>query len=252
MSFMGATAGLGAGVAGHFLGKAFGNTVDPNEAKNPFAGTEAGARANKQIELLNSYNQQPFRDAQIGQLEYLQQQATGQGQSIAQMQADRMAQQLYAQQIAQAQNAPAMQAAMARRNAAQNTAQGQADIGGQAMMARLQEIQNANQMLAQASGQGRSQDFASQGLAQNYEQMLAQAALQAQAQKLGLMQGNVQSQNQTGAAFTNAIGSGMAAGGMFGGHGISTTGGGGGGSPAPQGFQSSGAGMLGGNALKFA
>lgn len=213
MSFLAAAgAGLGAGVLGgvgsQLLGKAFAPKIDPNMVKNPFEGA-AGQRVTGQIDDLNAMDQMAFRNAQLGQLGYLQQQAQGQGPSIANMQADRAAQGLAAQQMAMAQGGPANQAAMSQRLAAQNVAQGQADIGGQAAQARLQEIEMANRMLMGATQSGRGQDIQSQGLAQNYEQLLANAALEAQRQKVGLLGMNMDSQQKTAAGFASAIGGGM-------------------------------------------
>lgn len=202
--------GVGSAIASS-IGASMAPQIDANQFKSPLEGTEAGKRVTGQIGGLNQMNQQAFRNAQMGQLGYLQQQAQGKGPSIVEMQANRLAQQAAAQQMAQAQAANPMQSGLARRMAMQNTAQAQGDIAGQAAQARLQEIQQANAMLAQAAQAGRGQDLSSQNLAQNYEQLLAQSALEAQRQKLGALQTNVGAQERGGERFGAAMAGGMSA-----------------------------------------
>lgn len=212
----GAGLGLLGGVAGQFLGKAFAPKIDVNQFKNPYEGTPEGEALRAQNALLAGYTQAPFREAQLGQLEYLQGLASGQQPSIAEQQGQMAQQQALAQQQAQAKSVQGIGAGLAQRQAMSNAAQAQAGIAGQTQLARLQEIQQANQMLSQALQAGRGQDVQSQQLAgQGYEQ-IARGALEAQRLRLGAEQSNIQAQQQTGAAFASAIGGGMTAGSQMG------------------------------------
>jgi hypothetical protein len=207
----GAGLGLLGGVAGQFLGQAFAPKIDPNQFVNPYEGTPEGAGLRAQNELLASYTQAPFREAQLGQLEYLQGLASGKQPSIAEQQGQMAQQQALAQQQAQAKSATGIGSGLAQRLAMTNAAQAQAGIASQTQLARLQEIQQANQMLSQALQAGRGQDVQSQQLAgQGYGQ-IANAALEAQRLRLGAQQANMQAQQQTGAAFGSAIGGGLSA-----------------------------------------
>lgn len=216
MSLLGGPMGAVSGIAGSLLGKAFAPKIDPSQFVSPYEGTEIGKQLMEQNKLLQSYNQAPFREAQLGQLEYLQGLASGQQPSIAEQQGQMAQQQTLAQQQAQAKSVQGIGAGLAQRQAMGNAAQAQAGIAGQTQLARLQEIQQANQMLTQALQAGRGQDLSSQQLAgQGYEQM-AQGALEAQRQKLGALQTNVDAQQKTAAQFSSAIGAGFSAGGMMG------------------------------------
>jgi len=214
----GAGLGLFGGIASQFLGKAFAPTIDANQFVNPYEGSEIGNMTMDQAKLLQSYDQQKFRDAQLGQIDYLQGQAQGTGPSIVEQQAQMAQQQMMAQQMAQAQSAGGMNAGLAQRLAMQNTAQGQAGIASNAQVARLQEIQQANALLAQALQSGRGQDLSSQNLASNNINQIAQGAFNAQQLKLDALKANMGSQAQTSAAFAGALSGGLgAAGAMMGG-----------------------------------
>lgn len=207
----GAGVGLVGGLASQALGRAFAPKIDANQFTSPFANSQQGNRVTGQVQNLNAMDQQAFRDAQLQQMQYLQQQAQGQGPSVAQMMGDQQAQQLAAQQISQAQGARGINSGLAQRMAMQNTAQGQQGLAASTQMNRLQEIQQANQMLAGSLQSGRGQDLQSQGLSQGYEQLMSQAQLAAQDQKLRAMGLNMGALGQTTGAFGSAIGGGLAA-----------------------------------------
>ena len=206
----GAAAGLGGGIASQFLGRAFAPQIDTNQFVNPYEGSEIGKQLMDQSALLQGYDQGAFRDAQIGQLDYLQGLAQGTQPSIVEQQGQMAQQQALAQQQAQAQSAQGINAGMAQRLAMNNAAQAQAGIASQTQLARLQEIQNANQMLSSALQAGRQQDLGSQQLAGSNYNQIAQGALDAQRMRLSAMGANIDSQNKTSAAFGGAIGGGLA------------------------------------------
>jgi hypothetical protein len=222
--------GLAGGVASQFLGRAFAPQIDTNQFVNPYEGSPIGKGLMDQNKLLAGYNQAPFREAQIGQIDYLQGLAQGTQPSIVEQQGQMAQQQALAQQQAQAQSAQGINAGMAQRLAMNNAAQAQAGIASQTQLARLQEIQQANQLLSGALQSGRQQDLGSQQLAgQGYDQ-IAQGALNAQRLKLQALESNMGAQNKTSAAFGSAIGGGLAgAGQVFGGSGGDGGGGSGGG-----------------------
>jgi len=119
--------------------------------------------------------QDQFRNAQLGLVSQLQQQASGQGPSLADMQLRQGADRNLANAIAmQASQRGGMAGGLAMRNIAQQRADIGQNLAAQSGMQRLQEQQQAQQMLGGISGGARGQDI---GLATSQAELGQQAAL---------------------------------------------------------------------------
>lgn len=124
------------------------------ESRDLFAQKAAGSE-NRQIGA-------DFRQGQAGFINQLQQQAAGQGPSLAgnllQQGMDRQT----AAMIAANATASGVSPALQQRQAMMQTAQGQQQLAGQMANARIQEQMAAQQMLGTALGQARGQDIQTQ------------------------------------------------------------------------------------------
>jgi hypothetical protein len=215
----------------------FGGTKAPMiNVPTQLAGQEE--RDKRFLEQIGGLNQQagqaqfnsPFRTAQTGLLPQLQQQAQGQGPSVADQMLRNAQQNNVAQGMAMAASQRGVNPAMAMRNAMQSTAQANQGAAAQAMPARVQEQLGAQQNLMQAAQAGRGQDLQYENqtrqLAAQYEQMglnQAQALMQAQidvqkANQSAQLQNANAERNMLGQAFGGAAGflGNMGLGNMFG------------------------------------
>ncbi len=128
----------------------------------------------------------PFRRAQLGQMQQLQGVASGQQQGAGELAAQRQYQNALAAQQAQAHMARGGNAALAYRNAANQSAALGSTAAGMGQQAALQDQQNAQGLLGQVGAAGRGADFnaananagyqgqANQLNSQNYLQLLQQ------------------------------------------------------------------------------
>lgn len=138
---------------------------------------EIQARKAQQVAAaqINTGPQDQFRNAQLGLVSQLQQQAAGQGPSLADMQLRQGADRNLSNAIAmQASQRGGMAGGLAMRNIAQQRADLGQQLAAQSGMQRLQEQQQAQQMLGGISGGARGQDI---GLASTQAEMQQQAAL---------------------------------------------------------------------------
>ncbi len=160
-----------------------GQLLDPvAEQMQTAAGTQIGVNVDP-----------AFRQYQMGLAQQLQQQAMGQGPSIAQEQLKQATDRTMQQSLGNIKAGMGANSALAARTAAMSGSQQLGQMGGNSAILRLQEQQQAQQMLGQVSGQARGQDVDVAGL--------GQAAQIAQAQNtLGALNGmgNVRA-NQLGA-----------------------------------------------------
>lgn len=133
-------------------------------------GKVLGLNDERREEMIQgSLDQANLRTEDINQLiGQLQQQAQGQGPSLAQAQLERAGQQAMNQQQALAAGARPGQGGLAQRLAQQNTSRVGADLGQQAALLRLKEQMDARNalqnLLLQARGQSLGQMFGAQGL----------------------------------------------------------------------------------------
>jgi hypothetical protein len=116
-----------------------------------------------------------YEDNQSRLIGQLQQQADGNGPSLAQAIADQQRQQGLAQMMAQQASMRGVNPALAARSNQMAAANLQANLGQQAQVGRLQEQQMAQGNLAQALAQARGQDLQFQGLDQNYNTSIGNA-----------------------------------------------------------------------------
>lgn len=100
-----------------------------------------------------------FRQYQLGLAAQLQQQATGQGPSLAQMQLKQATDQTLSQSLGAIRSATGANAGLAARSASLLGAQQLGSAANQSGMLRLQEQQQAQAALANLSAQGRSGDI---------------------------------------------------------------------------------------------
>jgi hypothetical protein len=132
-----------------------------------------------------------FRQYQLGLAQQLQQQAQGQGPSIAQMQLQQATDRTLNQSLGQIRAATGANAGLSARTAALAGAQQLATAGNASGQLRLQEQQQAQQALGQLAGQGRQGDLSAGGMdlqAQQANQAARLAAIQGQ---LGVRQSQV-------------------------------------------------------------
>lgn len=180
--------GENAGILGTGQYKASGQAIDEKAFKDNEELKKRQAEFQRQMQevqnrkaqqvaaaQINTGPQDQFRNAQLGLVSQLQQQAAGQGPSIANMQLQQGADRNLKNAIAmQASQRGGMAGGLAMRNIAQQRADIGQQLAGQAGMQRLQEQQQAQQMLGGVSGGARGQDI---GLATEQAQLGQQAAL---------------------------------------------------------------------------
>lgn len=174
--------------------------VDPYLQRNQamVAGAQqrlAGQQApTAQAATIATAPQEQFRQGQVGLVGQLQQQAAGQGPSVAQAQYAQAADRGLKQQLALAASQGG-NPALAARQAAMGAANINQDLAGQAAVARMQEQQAAQQALGQQLAVARQGDI---GLATDQAQLAQQAALANQQARAQLQA----QQNQLNAAYT--------------------------------------------------
>ncbi len=180
--------GENAGILGTGQYKASGQAIDEKAFKDNEELKKRQAEFQRQMQevqnrkaqqvaaaQINTGPQDQFRNAQLGLVSQLQQQAAGQGPSLAQMQLQQGADRNLKNAIAmQASQRGGMAGGLAMRNIAQQRADIGQQLAGQAGMQRLQEQQQAQQMLGGISGGARGQDI---GLATSQAELGQQAAL---------------------------------------------------------------------------
>lgn len=115
-----------------------------------------------------------FRDYQLGLAQQLQNQANGQGPSLAQMQLQQSTDRTLNQSLGAIRSATGANAGLSARTAALAGAQGLGSAANQSGQLRLQEQQAAQQQLAGLANQGRTGD-----LTTNAQSLQAQQATQA-------------------------------------------------------------------------
>jgi len=177
--------GENAGILGTGQYKAKGQNIDEKafkdneelkkrqaEFQKQLADIQARKAQQVQAAQINMGPQDQFRNAQMGLVSQLQNQAAGQGPSIAQMQLQQGADRNLANAIAM--RAGGQGGGLAMRNIAQQRADIGQQLAGQAGIQRLQEQQQAQQMLGGVAGGARGQDI---GLATEQAQLGQQAAL---------------------------------------------------------------------------
>lgn len=109
--------------------------------------------------MANGNNVDPaFRNYQLGLAQQLQQQASGQGPSIAQMQLQQATDRSLNQSLGAIRSATGANAGLSARSAALASAQGLGAAANQSGILRLQEQQAAQQQLGALASQGRSAD----------------------------------------------------------------------------------------------
>lgn len=155
--------------------------------------------------LQQSQDTSKFRDGQLQLLAQLQEQAAGNGPSLAQQQFDRNQQQGINSQLALS----AGGGSLAARNAANNIGRLNQDLAGQAAQARIQEQLNARAQLGALAGQARGQELQNNqfNAAQNNE-LMRQRMLQQQ-RLLQLQLQNAQAQQQGMSGFAQSRGPGL-------------------------------------------
>lgn len=121
-----------------------------------------------------------FRDYQLGLAQQLQQQASGQGPSLAQLQLQQATNQGMNNSLGLIRASSGVNGALGARTAALAGSQMLGNAGNQSAMLRLQEQQQAQNALASVAGAGRNNDVATTGLQ-------ARTALDSRGQQLDAM-----------------------------------------------------------------
>lgn len=132
-------------------------------------GMGPGGIANQQAPQLQM-GADPFRAAQMQQLQQLQGVASGQQQGAGELAAQRQYAQALAAQQAQARMARGGNAALAYRNAANQSAALGSTAAGMGQQAAMQDQQQAQGMLGQVGAQGRAGDFSTANANAGYQQ----------------------------------------------------------------------------------
>lgn len=142
----------------------------------------------------------PWRERQLGLATQLEQQAAGEGPSLAQEQLREATDRNIRQQAGMMASQRGIGAGLAARMAGQQGAQAQQQMAGQAAQLRAQEQLGARQQLASALAQGRAGDIQIGGLSDAmkrfYDQSLASQSQQQMAAQMALSQARQQAAGQ--------------------------------------------------------